>query len=208
LLAVSEREDVIRRWGAAEERLYPVVMLRPDLYERYISVVRAVADELRSIRTPDELVEAYARGPEIVARVIRDQMVSTEGMDLGLVTAAAFGHRHREVLADSHRARAVRRIEDARATGEGWVVVYETGSQRPLLPPYRRLEMRLADGLGLHVFVEVDPETAGPLYGVEVVQLDPRSGDWVSEAATERLTFGAPDEWEGAIERLRRRHET
>ncbi|HEV3497320.1 MAG TPA: hypothetical protein VHA34_13320, partial [Actinomycetes bacterium] len=38
--------QLLSDWKAAEERLYPVVMVRPDLYERSIRLVRVVADEL------------------------------------------------------------------------------------------------------------------------------------------------------------------
>jgi hypothetical protein len=197
------RDQVIQRWRTAEERLYPVVMVRPDLYERYISVVRAVADELRSYATLDALIEAFGDSAEITARVVRAEIISTEGMDLGLVAGAAFSLRYREVAEEESRRDAVRRIRDARARDESWAIVYET---RPAaLPPYRRLEMRLADGVALHVFVEVDPDTGAPLYGVEVVQLDAQTADWVTDAAPliERETFRDPGAWEAAIARLR-----
>jgi hypothetical protein len=36
--------QVLGEWQSAEERLYPVVMVRPDLYQRSVELVRAVAD--------------------------------------------------------------------------------------------------------------------------------------------------------------------
>jgi hypothetical protein len=204
---VSEsRDEIVRRWRIAEERLYPVVMVRPDLYERYISVVRAVADELRAYGTLDELVAAYEQGAEVIARVVRAQIISTEGMDLGLVAGAAFSLRHREVAEEMNREEALRRINEARAAGDEWAVVYETGAGGArLVPPYRRLEMRVADGTALHVFVEIDPDTGGPLFGVEPVQLDPQTGDWVTDAEplAPRRTFRDPEPWTIAIDELR-----
>ena len=201
----ESRDEIIRRWRVAEERLYPVVMVRADLYERYISVVRAVADELRSYGSPDELVEAYREGAEITARVVRAQIISTEELDLGLVAGAAFSLRYREVAEEEHRREAARRIRAARARGDEWTVVYETGSPDGPLPPYRRLEMRLSDGAALHVFVEFDPDTGGPLYGLEAVQLDPQTADWVTDADPlwERATFRDPAAWRAETERLR-----
>jgi len=38
--------QLLSDWRAAEERLYPVVMVRPDLYERAVRMVRVVTDEL------------------------------------------------------------------------------------------------------------------------------------------------------------------
>jgi len=34
--------QLLSDWRAAEERLYPVVMVRPDLYERAVRMVRVV----------------------------------------------------------------------------------------------------------------------------------------------------------------------
>ena len=200
------RDEIVRRWRVAEERLYPVVMVRPDLYERYISVVRAVADELRAFRSLDELVAAYEQGPEVTARVVRAQIISTEGMDLALVAGAAFSLRHREIAEETNREEALQRIRAARAEGQEWTVVYETATTGPqLVPPYRRLEMRLADGVALHVFVEMDPESGGALFGVESVQLDPQTGDWVTDAPplAPRRTFSEPESWNEAIAELR-----
>jgi hypothetical protein len=201
----QSHDEIIQRWRTAEERLYPVVMVRPDLYERYISVVRAVADELRAYRTLDELVAAYDRGAELTARVVRAQIISTEGMDLGLVAGAAFSLRHREVAEEANRDEAVRRIRAAREAGDDWTIVYETrGASEPVVPPYRRLEMRLGDGVALHIFVEVDPESGGPLFGVEPVQLDPQTGDWVTDAALgPRATFRDQESWRAHVDEMR-----
>jgi hypothetical protein len=57
--------------------------------------------------------------------------------------------------------------------------------------------------------VELDPETGGPVYGVEAVQLDPQTGDWVNEAEplSERQTFAAPEPWKEAVERLHQQYQ-
>lgn len=208
-MAEADLEETVRRWRVAEERLYPVVMLRPEVYQRYIELVRAVADELWSYVTPESLVAAYAKAPEIVAAVIARFGTAVDDLDVGLLAGAAFSLRYREVVADRNRKEAVERLEAARARGDEWVVLYETGRRpagRPPIPPYRRLEMHLPDGLGLHVFVEVDPETANPVYGVERVRLDPATGDWVDEGETDaasRQSFPTPERWQSAVEALR-----
>lgn len=199
-------EEALRSWQAAEEKLYPVVMLRPEVYQRYVELVRAVADELWSYVTPESLASAYARASEIVATVIARFGASVDDMDLGLLAGAAFSLRYREVLAETSRQEAVRRIDEARARGDPWVVLYEMGKAKgaPALP-YRRLEMHLPDGVGLHVFVEEDPETGAPIFGLERVQLDPSTGDWVNAAqpSPERQTFPSADRWEEAVKALR-----
>ena len=202
--------DVLLRWQAAEEQLYPVVMVRPDLYERSIQLVRSVADELRELTTPAALLEAFGRSGEIAARVIRRESLEleVEGVDLVLATTAAFSLRYRELVGEVARRQAIERIQAARERGDAWVVLHESGTpeQAPAVP-YRRLEMHLGDGSGLHVFVQQDPETAAPVYAVEPVQLDPRTGDWLHEARqwAEPRTFPRREPWADLIRELRAR---
>jgi len=203
-------DEVLRRWRLAEEQLYPVVLTRPDLYERSIQLVRAVADELRPLATPAALLEAYAGAAELVAGVIRGRDLAVEGLDYGLATDAAFSLRYREVLGEVAREQAMERVRSARERGEEWVLLHESGTlaHAPAVP-YRRLEMRLRDGAGLHVFVQQDPATAGPQYGVEAVQLDPHTGDWLTEASpwARSETFGQPEPWRRLVEELRGRRQ-
>jgi hypothetical protein len=201
-------EELVQRWRAAEERLYPVVMVRPDLYERSIELVRSIADELRAVSTTAALVEAFGDAATIAAGVIRRESLVVEGIDLGLVTSAAFGLRHRELIGELGRGRAMERIDAAREQGESWVVLHEAGTPgRAPAVPYRRLEMHLRDGAALHVYVEQDVATARPLYGVQAVQLDPHTGDWLNEATAwaEPRTFADPEPWQARVEELRRR---
>ncbi len=203
-------DEVARRWRAAEEQLYPVVMTRPDLYERSIRLVRAVADELRPLATPAALLATYAGAAELVAGAIQRRGLPVEGLDLGLATDAAFSLRYREVLGEVAREQAMERMRTARERGDEWVLLHESGTltHAPAVP-YRRLEMRLRDGAGLHVFVQQDPATAGPLYGVEAVQLDPHTGDWLTDAApwARPETFSQPEPWQRLVEELRGRRQ-
>jgi hypothetical protein len=200
--------DVLMRWRAAEEQLYPVVMVRPDLYERSIEFVRSVADELRALGTPAALLDAFGRAAEIAARVVRRESLATEGVDLALATTAAFSLRYRELVGEVARERAIERIRAARERGDAWVVLHESGTleQAPAVP-YRRLEMHLGDGAGLHLFVQQDPETAAPVYGVESVQLDPQTGDWLHDASSwaEPRMLSTAGSWHDLIQELRER---
>ncbi|HEY8200502.1 MAG TPA: hypothetical protein VII47_04030 [Actinomycetota bacterium] len=192
-------EGLVRRWAEAEARLYPVVLVRPELYERSIRLVRALADELAATASAAVLAERFEGAEDLARRIAGRLGIPTQDMDLGLVAGAAFAHRHREVLQEQHRDEALRRIREARERGDEWVVVYETG--RPTAPPYRRLEMRLTDGAGIHAFVELDPETGGPIWGMESIQLDAQTGDWVTEAGelALRRTFSDAGSWADGI---------
>jgi hypothetical protein len=192
-------EALLRRWTEAEARLYPVVLVRPELYQVYIRLVRAIADELASSTSVEALADRFPAAEELVRAAAGRLDIPLTDMDLSLVAGAAFAHRYREVLQVQHRDQARDRIREARDQGEKWVVVYETGA--PAVPPYRRLEMRLSDGAGLHSFVELDPETGGPLYGLEAIQLDAQTGDWVTEAQSlrSRETFSDAASWAEGI---------
>lgn len=201
-------DELIAGWRAAEARLYPLVMAQPELYERYLAVVRAVADDLRSARTPQQLGEAFGGRAAILDAVVASRGFATDGLDLELVAQAAFGLRYREVVAEVRREDAVRRVREARRAGVPWVVLRETaGTAGPFVAPYDRLEMHVPSGTGLHAFVELGPEMDRPRFGVEVLQLDPRTGYPVSDAAppAELRTYGDRYRWEGAIEEARLR---
>jgi hypothetical protein len=200
-------DELARRWQAAEDRLYPVVLVRPEAYTSAVTLVRAVSDRLAGIVTVDELAAAFGSSAQMVADVVRDTGVSTEGVDLGLIAGAAFNIRHRDLRAAGQREQAKQRIREAAAAGHDWVVLFET-SRLDLAPlaPYRRLEMRRADGLGMHVSVSPDPSTGAPVFAVEVVQLDPATGDWVhdAESVTGSKAYPTLEAWRSAIAILRR----
>ncbi len=201
-------DELIAGWTAAEARLYPLVMAQPELYERCVSVVRAVADDLRSARTPEQLAEAFGGRAAILESVVASKGFATEGLDLELVAQAAFGLRYREVVMEVQREDAIRRVREAGQTRLPWVVLRETaGAAGPFAAPYDRLEMHVPTGVGLHAFVELGPEMDRPRFGVEVLKLDPRTGDRVSDTGhpAELRTYGDRDRWQEAIEEVRRR---
>ena len=201
-------ESLVGLWQAAEDRLHPMVLAQPEAYERHLLLVRMVADELRSARTPGQLAEAYGNGPQTVEAVIEREGIAAEEMNLGVVAGAAFSIRYREVLAEARREEALRRVREARERGETWVVVDERGRPDPPTLAYRRLEMHLPEGTGLDVFIEPDPDTDRASYGLEAIPLDPRTGDRVAQASplTELRTFSDRGRWEEAVEELHRRY--
>lgn len=86
------------------------------------------------------------------------------------------------------------------------MVVFETGGAAGFpFPPYRKLEMHLPDGMALHSFVELDADMDRPVFGVEVVRLDPQTGAGVpeTEPSQEPLRFSEREPWESALVELR-----
>lgn len=203
--------QLLSDWKAAEERLYPVVMVRPDLYERSIRVVRAVADELGACLQIGQLVEAWGTAAEFVHRAATDAGLDLEGLDAGLIAGAAFSLRYRELAAGASRAERLERIRAAAAAGEAWVRVEETGSRETAgMMPWTWIEMHVVSGAGLRQTLEADPMTGAPRYSLEVLPLDPATGDRLpipGDVATVEESFADPTEWMTAVEAMRARIE-
>ncbi len=198
-------DEIVARWAAAEDRLHPLVLGQPETYERYLLLVRSVANELEHARTREQLVEVYGRARAIVQTAIAREVIAADGLDLELVAGAAFGLRYREVIAELRKEEVKRRLAAAGDRGDRWVVVYQTGGAGGFpLPPYRKLEMHLPDGMALHSFVELDADMDRPVFGVEVVRLDPDTGAGMG-SPSDPHTFADAESWEAGIEDLRAR---
>lgn len=195
--------ELAASWEAAEARLYPIVMTRPEVYARSLAVVHEVVAELAPYGTPEGLAEAFDRAAEIAARAVDRSGVETDGVDVGLAATAAFALRYRAILAATARAEALARIEDARAGGEAWAMVGESGDRDA--GPYQRLDLHLPDGGCLLRSIGPDAETGEPRYAVEAYLADPLTGDRLPdvEPLVAPVTYRTRHEWEEAIERLR-----
>lgn len=162
------------------------------------------------MRRVEDLVETYDRGAEIAACAARARNLPVEGLDLDLAAGAAFCLRHREVAAEQRRDRSRSRVREARARGEAWVVIDEP---RPWLehpfPPWRSVHMHLPDGVGLHIWVEESLDSvSGMEFGVETVELDPESGQWLDgRAPADTRTFHEYGPWQQAIAQLKARYD-
>ncbi|HZD69354.1 MAG TPA: hypothetical protein VFA45_10700 [Actinomycetes bacterium] len=206
--------ELVERWNLAERHLYPVVMARPDLYERYLALVRATADDLGALSSPEALAAAFGEAVARAARSAARAGVPTDGLDLSMAAGAAFALRYREVRAAAARAAAAARVQEATAKGERWVVLQEPPGERALDPfaaaVSSRVELHVPTGVAVHSFVELDPDTYQPRYGVEAARLDPVSGELArdEELLVTPRTFDDRAVWERAVAALRRECET
>lgn len=201
--------EVLSQWSSAEERLYPVIMTRPDLYQRAVELVRKVADELGSCRDLAALVEAWPDAADIVYRASSLALMPLAELDINLVGGAGFSMRYRELAGPAARAERLARLAAAAEAGDTWVLVSETGSLGSPGVPWVRLEMHVPTGTGLSQMVEADPQTGAARFGLEIVQLDPATGDRlepVEDIAAEE-SFDNRAEWTAAVEARRRQLE-
>jgi hypothetical protein len=186
--------EVLRAWDAAEARLFPLVMARPDEYERSLALIGVLLGWLRS-RCEDvpALLAQSERGAAIVTDAAGelsgdqgeprlDQGRLSTGVRGDLIAAAACAMRYRELVAEN-AARARRdMLAAAGARGESWAVIEETGdpARAPYLP-YQRLEAHVPSGRAVIISIEPD-ESFNAVRRLDEGTLDLASG---------RLTIGA-----------------
>jgi hypothetical protein len=196
------REDAIATWRRAEARIYPSVMHNPTIYEQYIAVVRAIAEELSDVRREDDLVSAWHERRDIATAVIeRSPPTMRAVMDMEAVRDAAFCHRHREITRERGKEIARERLETARREGADWVVLFEDVTPMGS----HRLEMHVRSGRALHASTQVDPERPTPTFELEVVQLDPATGAWLVDQPPlmPAQRHATEEEWEARIAQAR-----
>jgi hypothetical protein len=199
--------QLLSDWKAAEERLYPVVMVRPDLYERAVRMVRVVVDELVGCLDLAGLVKAWGGAAEIVHRAATEAGLDLDGLDAGLIAGAGFSMRYRQLAGAFARAERLGRIRAAGEAGEAWVRVEEIGSKETAgMVPWIWMEMHVPSGAGLRQTLEADPMTGAPRYSLEVVPLDPATGDPLptpDDVVVVEESFDDPTEWMAAVEAKR-----
>jgi hypothetical protein len=191
-------EDAIATWRRAEARIYPSVMHNPTIYEQYIAVVRAIAEELSDVHREDDLVTAWHERRDIATAVIeRGPPTMRAVMDMDAVRDAAFCHRHREITRERGKEIARERLEAARLAGAEWVVLFDDVT--PL--GSHRLEMHVRSGRALHASTQVDAERPTPAFELEVVQLDPATGAWLVDQPPlmPARRYATEEEWQARI---------
>jgi hypothetical protein len=196
------REDAIAAWRRAEAQIYPSVMVNPAIYEQYLTIVRAIADELSDVRTDEDLVTAWTERRDIATAVVERHAPSMRAvMDLAAVRDAAFCHRHREITRERGREIAAERLERARRRGDEWVVLF--GDATPM--GSHRLEMHVRSGRALHPSSQVDLDKPTPTFELEVVQLDPATGTWLLDRPPlmPAQRYATQEEWEARIAQAR-----
>src|SRR5262249_29726596 len=112
---------VLRSWDQAEAKLFPLVMARPDAYERALRMIADLADRLPDT-CPDvpALLAAHERGPGLVTE-------PSVGIAPELVAAAACAMRYREIVTTGAAQRRLAALARARDRGLEWTVVEEYG---------------------------------------------------------------------------------
>jgi hypothetical protein len=183
---------LLRSWDAAEAQLFPLIMARPDAYERSLSLVQLLLAWLRS-SCPDvqALLAQAARGDAIFADAggLRPDHAGpgtgggsaapdvSAGLRLDLIAAAACAMRYRELTAAGAAARRLDAVMRARDQGAAWVVVEETGDQaRAPYLPYQRVEAHVPTGRAVIISIEPDETLVNAVWRLDEADIDLASG--------------------------------
>ena len=202
-MLVLDRDAAIDAWRRAEARIYPSVMVNAELYQQYIGVVRAVADELRDVRTEDDLVTAWHERRDLVREVVsRSAPPMLAIMDLGAVRDAAFCHRHRDLTREQGKALAARAPRARARSKEPSGSSCSRTSRRSAPTGWRCTS---PSGRALHAAADLPLDAGRPKFTLEVVQLDPNNGAWRLDQppAMPEQTYDTREEWEARIEHAR-----
>jgi hypothetical protein len=199
-----EIESLLAQWRSAESKLYPMVVVNPHQYEANLVLVRAMTDDLSDVATPEDLVAAYENGSDLLAAAVERVGATEPRADIGpLLIDAAFQGRYRDLAGEQQQAEAARRIAEV-GTGSAWVLLAESADDASAATGFRRIEMHLPDGLGVHSYIDIDPSTFLPLYWIETLQLDPATGEFTDkDARPERREFTDRAEWLDALAALK-----
>lgn len=162
---------VLRSWDQAEARLFPLVMARPDVYERALRMIAEVTTRLRDT-CPDvpALLAAHERGADLLTEEI-------PGIRPELVAAAACAMRYRELITVGAAERRLAALSWARDQGLEWAVVEENGdpARAPYLP-YQRVEAHVRTGRAVIVSIEPDETLTGAVHRLDAADLDLATG--------------------------------
>ncbi len=182
----------LRSWDEAEARLFPLIMSRPEAYKRALVLIQETLGQLRNSCTDiPALLAQSARGAALLADATGGEAAGggeaadgdpddrdfLTGIRLDLIAAAACAMRYRELraaLADRERMEA---LAGARARGESWAVVEESGdvARVPYLP-YQRVEAHVPSGRAVIISIEPDETLSRPVWRLDEATLDPVTG--------------------------------
>jgi hypothetical protein len=162
---------VLRSWDQAEAKLFPLVMARPDAYERALRMIADLAARLRDT-CPDvpALLAAHERGADLVTE-------PSGGIGPELVAAAACAMRYREIVTTGAAQRRLAALAQARDEGLEWTVVEENGDPaRAPYTPYQRVEAHVRSGKAVIISVEPDETLTGAVHRIDAADLDLATG--------------------------------
>src|SRR5262245_17007218 len=187
---------VLRSWDQAEAKIFPLVMARPEVYERALHAITDLAARLRE-PCPDlpALLAAHERGADLVTE-------PSPGVGPELIAAAACAMRYRELVTIDAAQGRLAALARARDQGLDWTVVEENGdpARAPYLP-YQRVEAHLPSGRAVIISIEPDETLVRAVHRLDAAEVDLDTGELQAGAALG--SYGSEQEAARALQRAR-----
>jgi hypothetical protein len=162
---------VLRSWDQAEAKIFPLVMARPEVYERALGMIADFAARLRET-CPDvpALLAAHERGADMVTE-------PSPGVGPELIAAAACAMRYREIVSTGAARGRLAALARARDQNLDWTVVEENGdpARAPYLP-YQRVEAHVPSGRAVIISIEPDETLVRAVHRLDAAEVDLATG--------------------------------
>jgi hypothetical protein len=187
---------VLRSWDQAEAKIFPLVMARPEVYERALHMIADLAARLRET-CPDlpTLLAAHERGADLVTE-------PHPGVGPAVIAAAACAMRYRELMTIGAAQSRLAALARARDEGLDWTIVEENGdpARAPYLP-YQRVEAHVRSGMAVIISIEPDETLAGAVHRLDAAEVDLGTGGLL--AGTALGSYASEQEAAQALQRAR-----
>ena len=187
---------VLRSWDQAEAKIFPLVMARPEVYERALRMIASLAAQLRET-CPDlpALLAAHERGADLVTE-------PSPGVGPELIAAAACAMRYRELVTIGAAQGRLAALARAREEGLDWTVVEENGdpARAPYLP-YQRVEAHVPSGRAVIISIEPDETLVRAVHRLDAAEVDLDTGGL--RAGAELGSYGDEQALTQALQRAR-----
>ncbi len=198
-LSAAVSAELLARFRAAEERLYPLAIFDVERYQRGTALCALLLEDLRA--TGSDLATVRERHPALLARLpamAAQAGLSLHGLDAHTLVDAAAAARCRELEHERARSAHAARIATARESGQEWLVD-QAAPAEVMAGFFRRVELHLATGTSLVSTMEAGTPGRPTRYTLAVVL----ASDLEDEVRPE--TFTSRDAWQQALERQRSR---
>ena len=187
---------VLRFWDQAEAKIFPLVMARPEVYERALRMIADLAARLRET-CPDvpALLAAHERGADLVTE-------PCPGAGPELIAAAACAMRYREIVITGAAQGRLAALARARDQDLDWTVVEENGdpARAPYLP-YQRVEAHVPSGRAVIISIEPDQTLVRAVHRLDAAEVDLATGGL--RAGAELGSYGDEQAFAQALQRAR-----
>jgi len=187
---------VLRSWDQAEAKIFPLVMARPEVYERALRMIADLAARLRET-CPDvpALLAAHERGADLVSE-------PCPGVGPERIAAAACAMRYREIVTTGAAQGRLAALARARDQDLDWTVVEENGdpARAPYLP-YQRVEAHVPSGRAVIISIEPDETLVRAVHRLDAAEVDLDTGGL--RAGAELGSYGDEQALTQALQRVR-----